>query len=792
MAVSLLSVVVIVAPNVALAAPAAAVRVRDQIVATGRIGDSDERALMLTLTSESAGARGVVRFVDRSQRLRVSARDLREIARESGRATLTANARVDRIDGYQLRLILQESADSARPTITLDVTGPNMAPYHATGELNGGRYRATSSRHIAASRVLTNRALDDLDTLLDESEWLPSAGPARPSAASPASFAATLFGAIAGTAVLAVSGEDGLRAAYAEVQKMTAPANEKSSRGPVAAVGSGINAADDVVAATAAAARTVFANPSASVSGPSGGSLEFAASRLLAGVADQAGRDRVSDLAATAGLGAAPPILAEDTTPRVLEGAALAAARVVGAASGAAIDVAVRSSAPAALSGDATRSLTGRDSLDTVVGGALLLARELVPDGIAETARELVPADIASTTREALIEDGAIGSPEPIGRLKDASWAPRDGVGSPVAGVRGLRAAAAETTPAQRRELTDIFGRIRARLAALRARLGPIAAEVGWSPRTMIGEARSVIDAGSRSAREIDRGAIVRFVASPFDAIGALVAARAIETSLPSVEIAVEEAVLRSRPGGRSSEEAAAARVGQRHRAGRTPIAPPAAEDLIDRSVDDGWFFPQTGDGDGTGFEITDRDGIGFWSEFRRVGGVAVLGYPISNRLRWEGRATQVFQRAVMQWDADGRSIAYVNIFDRLHDERLDGWLNRSRQTPRQQRFDDPAAWDDVVAVRRALLDDYPEMRAAFDARGADALLLNGLPTSAIVDMGNHFAIRTQRTVFQLWKDDVPWARAGEVTVALGGDIFKEAGILPDDPALIPAFPRSR
>ena len=46
--------------------------------------------------------------------------------------------------------------------------------------------------------------------------------------------------------------------------------------------------------------------------------------------------------------------------------------------------------------------------------------------------------------------------------------------------------------------------------------------------------------------------------------------------------------------------------------------------------------------------------------------------------------------------------------------------------------------------------------------------------------------MRAQRVVFQEWKEDVPWARRGEVTVALGGDIAKEAGILPNPEALRP------
>ena len=33
------------------------------------------------------------------------------------------------------------------------------------------------------------------------------------------------------------------------------------------------------------------------------------------------------------------------------------------------------------------------------------------------------------------------------------------------------------------------------------------------------------------------------------------------------------------------------------------------------------------------------------------------------------------------------------------------------------------------------------------------------------------FVIRTQKAVFQQWKEDVPWAEAGEVTIANGGDI---------------------
>jgi hypothetical protein len=66
--------------------------------------------------------------------------------------------------------------------------------------------------------------------------------------------------------------------------------------------------------------------------------------------------------------------------------------------------------------------------------------------------------------------------------------------------------------------------------------------------------------------------------------------------------------------------------------------------------------------------------------------------------------------------------------------------------------------------------------------------MLYGLPTSAITDMGNHRSIRLQRAVIQRWLVDVPWAQAGQVTVGNGGDIAREAGLLPHS-AVQPEYP---
>ena len=87
-----------------------------------------------------------------------------------------------------------------------------------------------------------------------------------------------------------------------------------------------------------------------------------------------------------------------------------------------------------------------------------------------------------------------------------------------------------------------------------------------------------------------------------------------------------------------------------------------------------------------------------------------------------------------------------------------------------------------------AVMDAFPAIRATYFGVVGDPIQANGLPVSDVVDMGNHFALRSQRVVFQEWKEDVPWAQRGTVTVALGGDIAKEAGILPR-PRCAPAYP---
>ncbi len=218
-------------------------------------------------------------------------------------------------------------------------------------------------------------------------------------------------------------------------------------------------------------------------------------------------------------------------------------------------------------------------------------------------------------------------------------------------------------------------------------------------------------------------------------------------------------------------------------------VLPSASADAADWDVPGGHFFTQTGGGTGKGYLVADDGAAAFWSAFQSLGGVAVVGYPVSRRFMHGGFVTQAMQKAVFQWRPESKSVAFVNVFDDLSAAGKDDFLLEVRSTPKPAPFPDEAGrpFGDVIKIRQSALDVRPAMKAIYFAAG-DPVLQYGLPTSQVADMGSHFAIRLQRAVIQEWKQDVPWARAGQATVANGGDIGKEAGLWPAA-AVVPGDP---
>ena len=208
-----------------------------------------------------------------------------------------------------------------------------------------------------------------------------------------------------------------------------------------------------------------------------------------------------------------------------------------------------------------------------------------------------------------------------------------------------------------------------------------------------------------------------------------------------------------------------------------------------DWDIPNGHFYTQTNGGQaGTGYRVTNDGNARFWDEFQRLGGIDGLGYPASRRFSWEGFTVQVFQKAILQWRPEVGRAYFVNVLDRISAAGKDDWLLTQRMTPLPF---DPApdtglAWSAVVARHEAILERDGAIRARYFAEG-DPVSRYGLPMSA-EDLPAAYVVRAQRVVFQRWKTDQPWAKAGQVTIANGGDLAKEAGILPSD-ALAPEAP---
>lgn len=203
-----------------------------------------------------------------------------------------------------------------------------------------------------------------------------------------------------------------------------------------------------------------------------------------------------------------------------------------------------------------------------------------------------------------------------------------------------------------------------------------------------------------------------------------------------------------------------------------SPAVRPALAAGPDWDLTKGHQFTQAGS-----FAVMDDSDAGFWSEFQRLGGIARLGYPVSNRFVYKGFVTQLFQKQALQWRAGEERALFVNLFDELTTAGKDDWLLTVRSTPKPVQLEESArSWEEIAVSRLALLEENEAIRDFYHS-SAHPIDDFGLPTSRVEDLGPLYAVRTQRAVLQQWKEDVPWASAGEVVIANGGDVAKEAGL---------------
>lgn len=212
-----------------------------------------------------------------------------------------------------------------------------------------------------------------------------------------------------------------------------------------------------------------------------------------------------------------------------------------------------------------------------------------------------------------------------------------------------------------------------------------------------------------------------------------------------------------------------------------------------DYAIGGGWYYTQTGSDTGKGYVIIDFRGFDFWSGFQQLGGVPAVGYPVSGRFILDGFMYQATHNVLLQWDQASSSVKVANTFDMLSDAGYDAWLEAYRQIPRSFDWsaDDPINdWEGTVQNHLTTIfepqpGDAPQLgaaRAALKERflsNPEWLLHYGLPL-AIQDFGSMVVMRAQRVALQYWNVRTDWgASPGDVTVVHGGDLAKQAGLIP-------------
>ncbi|MCL4533714.1 MAG: hypothetical protein M1370_00945 [Bacteroidetes bacterium] len=212
----------------------------------------------------------------------------------------------------------------------------------------------------------------------------------------------------------------------------------------------------------------------------------------------------------------------------------------------------------------------------------------------------------------------------------------------------------------------------------------------------------------------------------------------------------------------------------------------------LDWKISNGWFYTQAAGGQAEGFAVTDDGGITFWQAFSEMGGPESLGYPVSWRYVGEGGYIyQAFQAGVLQWQPSQRQAVLTNTFELMQKANKDNFL-AARGVPKPIADDGARGdWQKAKAARLGWLTNdvirgyylhSPIPQLADTWTEDDAINLYGLPMSKPVRSGPFLVQRFQRIALQLWLGDVPnMPSAGTVVRVLGGDLLKDAGLLPLD-----------
>src|SRR5262249_62368354 len=138
----------------------------------------------------------------------------------------------------------------------------------------------------------------------------------------------------------------------------------------------------------------------------------------------------------------------------------------------------------------------------------------------------------------------------------------------------------------------------------------------------------------------------------------------------------------------------------------------------------------------------------------------------------------------VLRYTNQDAGVVSVWLLDQLHAAGRDPELNRRWGIPELTL---PAPDQPTPEQMSDRLDALAREHPAIAGYASSAPL--GLPTSAVEDLGRFHAARFQGGVLQEWKEDVAWAKAGEVTAANIGEMAVRLGMFPAEPLAPAAAP---
>ena len=168
---------------------------------------------------------------------------------------------------------------------------------------------------------------------------------------------------------------------------------------------------------------------------------------------------------------------------------------------------------------------------------------------------------------------------------------------------------------------------------------------------------------------------------------------------------------------------------------------------LRDYPVPGGWFYSQesrmpSDQAPYRGYTVVDDQDASFWTEFRRFGGVDVLGYPVSRRYRYPdpntGYLSQAFQRGILQWHPETARAQMANVFEQFTEQGRDDALEIAG-IPRPQPDPPGLSFADDAERRMGMLSEPrflaryffdPVSQSPFDAQ-EQAWDFFGLPQTA-------------------------------------------------------------